>query len=87
MQSLALGLGTISGVIVLLTVVLWIFQSCYAKINDFYYGRIKAMREEKEKANIIKKNASLMKYEQEKNDASMQCPSLVMPQYVTVASK
>ena len=53
MQSVALGLGTVAGVIVVLTVVLLLFQSCHAKINDFYYDRIKAMREEKEKANII----------------------------------
>ena len=84
MQSVALGLGTVAGVIVVLTVVLLLFQSCHAKINDFYYDRIKAMREEKEKANIRKKNASLMKYEQGKIDASMQGPSLVIPQYVTV---
>ena len=50
MQSVALGMGVVVGVIAVLTVVSVLFQHCYVKMHDLYYDSIHAkLRAERKK--------------------------------------
>ena len=91
MQSVALGLGAVVGVIVVGAVVLVLFEECCVKVHDLYYYKTLAKwREEREKqisdnkANIGPQYASPIKNDQ---GQVLQYPSLVTSQFVTVVSQ
>ena len=94
MQSVALGLGAVVGVIVVLTVAMVLFEECCVKMHDLYYyktlAKLRAEREKQlsdNKANIRQQYAHPMKNDQGQVNASLQYPSLVTPQFVTVVSQ